>query len=164
MDKKLPEGLKIRNCQPTDHSRITAVMKPWWNGRDLVHMLPKLFLIHFCDTSFIIEKERELVAFLVGFLSQSIKTEGYIHFSGVHPDFQGQNIGTVLYNQFFKICRDNQRNIVRACTSPVNTGSIAYHTKIGFEIEDGDSVINGYPVTLDYNRPDDPKVLFKKVL
>ena len=124
-------------------------------------MLPKLFLIHFCNTSFIIEKEDVLLAFLIGFLSPSRKNEGYIHFAGVHPDFRDRGLGKCLYDYFFGLCKENGRSIINACTSPVNKGSVEFHKKIGFDILAGDAVIDGIPVTLDYNRPDDPKVLFQ---
>ena len=65
---------------------------------------------------------------------------------------------------FFTTAKKNNRNIVRACTSPVNKGSILFHTKIGFEIFPGDTDIDGTQVTLDYNKPEDPKVLFKITL
>jgi predicted GNAT superfamily acetyltransferase len=48
-----------------------AVMPDWWDGRDLRTMLPRLFLVHFNDTSFIPEDDGDLVAFLVGFMSPS---------------------------------------------------------------------------------------------
>ena len=52
--------------------------------------------------------------------------------------------------------------MVRSCTSPVNRDSIAFHQKMGFAIEPGDAEVDGIPVTLDYNRPGDHKVRFKK--
>ena len=70
MVTKLPVGLIVRKTCPEVHQRIITVMKNWWGGRDLTWMLPKLFLVHFCDTSFIIEKDDNLMAFLIGFLSQ----------------------------------------------------------------------------------------------
>lgn len=71
-------------------------MKEWWDGRDLTPMLPRLFLIHFFDTSFIIEnRQNELVAFLIGFLSQSKPDQGYIHFAGIHPDYRRIGIGAL---------------------------------------------------------------------
>lgn len=161
MKARLTDGLSLRQCITSDHQRIICVMKEWWSGRDLTSMLPRLFLVHFCDTSFVVEKNGDLIAFLVGFFSQGRKAEGYIHFSGVHPDFRGRGIGTHIYDRFFQICRENERHTIRACTSPVNKGSILFHTKIGFEIEAGDSIVDGVQVTLDYNRPHDPKVLFK---
>ncbi|BDG48328.1 hypothetical protein PspKH34_28890 [Parageobacillus sp. KH3-4] len=48
---------------------------------------------------------------------------------------------------FFDIVKKNGRNIVRYVTSPVNTVSIAFHTKMGFEIEkNGDKEMNGISV------------------
>lgn len=155
---------KIRNAEPSDHGRIISIMPNWWGGRDLRAMLPKLFLIHFCGTSFIVEKELELIGFLVGFLSQSVNNEAYIHFVGVHPDFRKKGLGEALYERFFELCQQQGRTIVRASTSPVNKGSITFHQRMGFLIEPGDGVIDGIPVTLDYNRPDDHKVLFTKYL
>lgn len=161
MYQELPSDLKIRNSRASDHPVIIGVMKDWWHGRDLTWMMPKLFLIHFNNTSFVIEKENEFIAFLIGFLSPANPKEGYIHFVGVHPDYRGIGIGEHLYNRFFKICRENNRDTVRACTSPVNKGSIEFHKKIGFDISKGDAEIDSTQVTLDYNKPDDPKVLFE---
>ncbi len=156
------EDLEIRKTQPSDHPRIISVMENWWGGRDLTAMLPKLFLIHFADTSIIVEKDGKLIAFLVGFLSQTLKNEGYIHFVGVHPEFRNKGLGTFLYERFFEICRNENREIVRSCTSPLNKGSVEFHKRMGFELDPGDDVIEGIPVTGDYNRPGDHKVLFTK--
>lgn len=161
MNWKLPKDLKIRNCKPADHKKIIAVLTDWWGGRDLTGMLPKLFLIHFNNTSFIVEKQGELIAFLIGFLSPAKPEEGYIHFAGVHPAYRRIGIGEYVYDRFFRICKRNNRHIVRSCTSPVNKGSIEFHKKLGFNISSGNAEIDGIQVTLDYNKPDDPKVLFE---
>lgn len=129
MISELPKGLIVRNSKQEDHQRIIAVLKDWWGGRDLTKMVPKLFLIHFCDTSFIVEKGDALVGFLIGFLSQSKGNEGYIHFVGVHPNYRGLGIGGFLYHRFFGVCKANSRDTIWACTSPVNTGSIEFHKK-----------------------------------
>src|SRR3989339_306196 len=150
MHRELPRGLKIRNSKSSDHQRIISVLKDWWGGRDLTWMLPKLFLVHFSNTSFVIENDKELIAFLIGFLSPSRTNEGYIHFAGVHPDFRGIGIGAYLYERFFRICKENGRNTIKACTSPVNKESIEFHKKIGFNISVGDAEIDGIQVTLDY--------------
>jgi ribosomal protein S18 acetylase RimI-like enzyme len=162
MGRELTNGLNSRNSQPADHPRIIAVLKDWWGGRDLTWMLPKLFLIHFNNTSFVVERNDELIAFLIGFLSPARPKEGYIHFVGVHPDYRGIGIGEFLYHRFFQVCQENGRDTIKACTSPVNKGSIEFHKKLGFEIAKGDAEIDGIQVTLDYNRPNDPKVLFEK--
>ena len=46
-------------------------------------MLPKLFFLHFEGTSFVAEDEDgKLVAFLIGFLSQTDPEEADVHFVG----------------------------------------------------------------------------------
>ena len=161
MITKLPKDLTVRNSKPSDHQRIISVMKDWWGGRDLTWMLPKLFLVHFCNTSFIIEKSEDLMAFLIGFLSQSKVNEGYIHLVGVHPDYRGMGLGGFLYHRFFQICKANNRDTIRSCTSPVNKGSIEFHRKIGFNILKGNADVDGVQVSLDYNHSGDSKVLFE---
>ena len=161
MGEKLPDGLLIRNPRTSDYRKIIKALKYWWDGRDLTRMVPRLFLIHFSNTSFIVEKNNRFIAFLIGFLSPDRPAEGYIHFVGVHPDFRKTGIGKVLYNRFFKMCKENNRDTVRSCTSPVNKGSIEFHKKIGFEISEGNAEIEGIQITLDYNGPNDPKVLFE---
>lgn len=154
------EDCLVRSAAPKDHSRIIAVLPDWWDGRNLTSMVPKVFLLHFHTTSLIAEHKDQLIAFLIGFDSQAYANEAYIHFSGVHPDFRGRGIGRHLYGLFFERCRKESRFSVRACTSPVNLGSIAFHKKIGFALEDGGGRINGIPVFLDYNKPGDHKVRF----
>ncbi|MCA9898749.1 MAG: GNAT family N-acetyltransferase [Anaerolineales bacterium] len=141
MDETLTQkNIRTRLAQPSDYERIISVMPSWWNGRNLTALLPELFLLHFYDTSFIVEQGGELIGFLVGFMSQSRQDEAYIHFIGIHPDFRQQAIGAALYERFFEICRRRGRSIVRAQTSPVNTGSVKFHAKMGFQVEYKDKV------------------------
>lgn len=81
--------------------------------------------------------------FLIGFLSQSNTKEGYIHFAGVHPDYRGIGLGEYLYEQFYKVCKQNKRDTIRSCTSPVNKGSIEFHKRMGFQVERGNPEIDG---------------------
>ncbi|MCD4674838.1 MAG: GNAT family N-acetyltransferase [Desulfobacula sp.] len=156
--------MNIQHPKESDHPRIISVMKGWWKGRDLTHALPRLFLIHFKSTSFIVEHDEKLIGFLIGFFSPDHLDQGYIHFAGVHPDFQGKGLGKKLYFLFFKKCLKENRTLVRSCTSPVNKGSIAFHKRLGFQIIPSDQSIDDVPVSLDYSKPGDTKVLFKKIL
>ena len=160
----IEKDILIRKAEPADHEQIIAALQNWWGGRDLTAMLPKLFLNHFNDTSFVIEKDGQMIGFLIGFISPALKDEAYVHFMGVHPDFRKKGIGTTLYERFFEICQKHGRRIIRACTSPVNRGSVVFHQRIGFRIEPGDDEIDGLPVTSDYNRIGDHKVLFTKFI
>ena len=162
----MAQDIKIRKADPSDHDTIICALQDWWGGRDLTAMLPKLFLNHFNETSFVAENDGRMIGFLIGFLSPSLKLkdEAYVHFMGVHPDFRKKGIGKKLYDRFFEICRAHGRTIVRACTSPVNKSSVKFHERIGFQLEAGDDEIEGLPVTRDYNRPGDHKVRFTKII
>ena len=95
----------------------------WWGGRDMAPMLPKLFFLHFEGTSFVAEDdEGKLVAFLIGFLSQTDPEEAYIHFVGVAPDHRGSGIGRELYERFFAVVAAQGRSRVRCVTSPGERG------------------------------------------
>ncbi|MFE4121298.1 GNAT family N-acetyltransferase [Priestia sp. YIM B13486] len=143
--------MTVRLVKGSDYYVISPLINDWWNGRQMSDLLPKLFFDHFKNTSFIVEEEGEIIGFLIGFLSQSYSNEAYIHFVGIHPEYRGKGIGRQLYNQFFDVIKQSGRNIVRCVTSPVNKASIAYHTKMGFEID-------------QENKDNQDKVLFVKYL
>ncbi|MGG3572594.1 GNAT family N-acetyltransferase [Bacillus gobiensis] len=156
--------MHIRNVQSSDYYIISPLINDWWGGRQMSDMLPKLFFDHFQNTSFIAEKEGEIIGFLIGFLSQSSPADAYIHFVGVHPDYRKQQIGKQLYVEFFREVKENGRSIVRCITSPVNKASIDYHTRMGFIIEKGDKTVDGISVKSNYDGQNHDRVLFLKQL
>lgn len=158
------KDITIRNAKESDHIKIISVIEDWWSGRDLSYMIPKLFLIHFANSSFIAEKDNMMVGFLIGFMSQTDTNQAYIHFAGVDPKFRSQGLGNKLYSVFFDISIKNNRSVVRSCTSPVNKGSIAFHKRLGFSLLESKDMMDNIPVFLDYNMKNDPKVLFTKDL
>ena len=104
-------------------------------------MLPRLFFTHFRDTSFVAEDDGELAGFLCGFLSQTYKDQAYVHFVGVAPEHRRAGLARDLYERFFAAARDAGRTSVHCVTSPVNTGSLAFHARLGFEVE---AEVEGY--------------------
>lgn len=126
-------GLEIRQAEPSDHARVIAVLDNWWGGRHMVDMLPKLFFVHFRETSFVAERDGELAGFLVGFLSQTRPEEAYVHFVGVNPAERGGGLGRELYERLFEVARARGRRRVSCVTSPLNSASVAFHTALGFE-------------------------------
>ncbi len=127
-------------------------------------MLPRLFFVHFRQTSFTIEMEGHIVGFLIGFLSQTFEREAYIHFVGVHPDFRKKGLGRALYKTFFDRVRELGCKEVSCVTAPVNKASIAFHLAQGFSIRQGHGLVSGIPVTEDYDGPGGDRVLFSRVL
>jgi len=129
-----PKGLVVRSPTESDHPRVLNVMPEWRGGRDLTALLPRLYFQHFTDTSFIVEKDGDLVAFLIGFMSQSQPRVAYIHFVGVHPEQRKHGLAKYLYERFFEIARSRGAREVHCVTASVNTGSIAFHRRMGFDV------------------------------
>jgi ribosomal protein S18 acetylase RimI-like enzyme len=139
----LPPGVTVRPAAPSDYDRIAAVVDDWW-GRPILDVLPRLFLDHFHATSLVAEDAHGLAGFLVGLLSPSEPDQAYIHFVGIAPRQRGCGLGRALYGRFFALARQDGRTRVGAVTSPVNSGSIAFHRALGFEVA-GPVVDHGGP-------------------
>lgn len=171
MTSFFPEELSVRHPTAADHPRVLAVMDTWWNdfggaagSQQRAGLVPRLFFQHFTDTSYLVEDHGRLVAFLIGFRSQSHPQTVYIHFVGVDPAARRTGIAAELYQQFFTQARARGANTVRCITSPANTTSIAFHTGLGFTIEPGDTVVDGVPVQCDYDGPGLDRVSFYRSL
>lgn len=156
------QSLTIRNAFPEDHQQIIDVIPEWLGDRTLRASVPKLFLIHFNDTCFVAEKNSQLVGFLIGFLSQTRPNEAYIHFVGVDPNRRMKGTARMLYRDFYNVCRNHSRTIIRSSIAFENKLSIDFHLKMGFEMESGDKVVDGIQVTENYLHKNDQLVLFKK--
>jgi predicted GNAT superfamily acetyltransferase len=143
----------LRPAEPDDYARVIDVIDQWWGGRSMAAMLPKLFFVHFRDTSFVADEDGELAGFLCGFRSQTYDDEAYVHFVGVDPRRRGSGLGRTLYERFFEAVAP--RSVVRAVTSPLNERSVAFHQALGFEVERVDQ---------DYDGRGEPRVLLVKHL
>ncbi|WP_103349197.1 GNAT family N-acetyltransferase [Amycolatopsis sp. CA-128772] len=165
------QAFGVRRPTPGDHLPVLAVLDGWWGGlggeegsRQRALLLPKLMFQHFGDSSLLVTSGDRIVAFLIGFLSPSRPAESYIHFVGVDPAERGRGLGAALYERFFAYSRAHGRSVVRAITSPVNKGSHAFHTRMGFVTEPGPKEFEGVPVQPDYDGPGLDRLSFRKDL
>ena len=150
----MEHDILVRTAAAADYDQIIAVLDDWW-GRPVRQALPRLFLDHFHATSFVAERDGDLAGFLIGFMSPSLPGAAYIHFVGVHPHFRGNGLARVLYQRFFELAAADGRGVVRTVTAPRNTGSIAFHTAMGFTVTE--------PIP-GYDGPSSGKVLFERRL
>ncbi len=149
-------SLEIRHAHPSDYGRVIQHLNAWWSGRDMAPMLPKLFFLHFEGTSFVAEDDQgSLVAFLIGFVSQTDPHEAYVHFVGVAPAQRGSGVGRELYERFFETVRAHGCTTVRCVTSPGNTGSISFHQALGFTVD---------RIVEDYDGPGEDRALLVRQL
>ncbi len=155
---------QIRPLSPADYPRVISVIDQWWGGRPMAGKLPRLFFEHFTDTSFAAGRDGRLAGFLAGFISQSRPGEAYIHFVGVDPAERGGRLGRLLYEAFFRAAEARGCGLVRAVTSPVNRGSVAFHQRMGFQLDPGDAEVDGIPVSSGYDGPGSDRVRFLRIL
>jgi ribosomal protein S18 acetylase RimI-like enzyme len=151
----------IRHLEASDHHPVVEVVDAWWGGRSMKHLLPRLFFVHFQPTSFILEQDGAMRGFLIGFVSDTNPHHSYIHFVGIDPACRGQGFGRILYNHFFEAVKKLGCREVYCITSPVNKGSIGFHTSMGFEILPGDAEVDGVSVTSNYEGQGTARVLFR---
>lgn len=154
----------IRPLAPEDYDHVTAVVDEWWGGRAVRANVPRLFFEHFGTTSFAIGPAGRPEAFLIGFVSQSQPHLAYIHFVGVAPAARAQGLGRRLYERFFERVGSMGCTEVQCITSPVNTGSIAFHRSMGFSLLAGTGTVDGVPVALDHAGKGQHRVRFRKLL
>lgn len=142
--------LTWRRPERADHARIMEVIDDWWGGRSMAAMLPRLFVDHFAGTSYVVDAEDgSLAGFIIAFASPEDATTAYVHFVGVKPALRGSGMGRELYARVSRDAREAGRTRLAAVTSPVNTGSLAFHTAMGFQVG---------AVVPDYDGPGEDRV------
>jgi len=156
--------MNIRQLQEADYETIIEAIDDWFDGRQMSHLLPRIFFIHFRPTSFVIEEDGRVMGFLAGFVSQTYPDQAYIHFVGNEANYRGRGLGRQIYSTFFETVRRLGCTTVRCISSPVNSGSIAFHTRMGFRIERSNGERHGAPCTLNYELQGADRVLFVRSL
>ena len=139
-----------------DHARIVAVVDDWWGGRAMAAMIPRLFIDHFAETSYVVEDAQGgLVAFVIAFVSPADPTTTYVHFVGVSPTARGCGLGREVYEKVSRDARAAGCLHLKAVTSTVNLESQAFHRALGFSISGA---------MADYDGPGEDRVILTKVL
>jgi len=155
-------GPVVRQARADDWERVVAVMPAWWGGRDLTHLLPRIFFEHFRATSWVAdEPDGALAGFLVGFLCPDHADEAYCHFVGVAPAWRRNGLARLLYARLIDATRADGRSAVRAVTAVVNRDSIAFHRRLGFTLLPSEIEVDGLPAFGDPNVPEGAVVKFE---
>ena len=158
-----PLQLRLRRPVEADHPRLVDVVDDWWGGRRLHELLPRLWLQHFTGTSWIAETGGdELAGFLIGFVSPDRPAEAYIHMIATSPQLRKGGVARRLYEAFFADVAGRGVRTVKAITWAGNRVSIAYHTALGFRMDDGpgSTIILGVTAFPNYDYPGEDRVVF----
>jgi ribosomal protein S18 acetylase RimI-like enzyme len=145
---EFPERCSFRHPDAQDHPRVVAVLEAWWNASPaegappgIAGLAHRLFFEHFSDTSYLAEgPDGRLMAFLIGFLSQSQPGIAYIHLAGVDPALRRAGLGAAMYRRFFDEAIRRGAHTVRCVTGPRNRASLAFHRAMGFAVDPSESM------------------------
>ena len=157
-------GVKVRNARDQDFMKCVETIKLAWPGFAERESVYHVFCKHFSTTSFVAESDQKIVAFLLGFLSQTDGRTAYVHLVATHPKYQRRGIARVLYEKFFETAKKSGRNRVSLNVSPDNVASLEFHRGLGFHpVLTGETVIvGGVKAAKDYNGPNNHIVPFEK--
>jgi len=159
--------IRLRRPVEADHRFLVNSVDDWWGGRKMHMLLPRLWFQHFTGTSWIAEDDQgRLAGFVVAFISQDDPSTGYIHMVAADPNRRRGGVGRALYQHVFDDLGARGVARVKAVTWPGNRQSVAFHTSIGFRVDDGPGTQNlyGTPAYADYDGDGDDRVVFTRDL
>jgi GNAT superfamily N-acetyltransferase len=142
----------LRPMTVVDLRQILDDLPRYWGERDMRwgHMFP---LVHeFARTCLVADSPDGIRGYLMGWVNPD--RVGYIHFIATRDDTRGTGLGRRLHARFAELAAEQGATGLKAITSVQNTGSLAFHTTLGFSAE----------VVEDYVGPGEPRVVFTRAL
>jgi ribosomal protein S18 acetylase RimI-like enzyme len=131
----------------------------FWGDRDLrdLHQLP---LVHEFGETCLVARAADggssdddlVLGYILGMVTPS--AVGYIHLVATRDDVRGLGVGRRLHAAFAEAAKRHGALRLKAITNPLNAGSIAFHTAIGFEAS----------TVEDYYGSGSPMVVFRREL
>ncbi len=126
--------------EPMTLSDLAAVLTEhdrFWGERDLRFLHQRVFVQEFGDTCLVARGPGGRIdGYLIGFTTPG--RTGYIHGVAVRDVARGAGCGTALYRAFAATAAGQGADRLKAITSVSNTGSVAYHGRLGFRLEQVD--------------------------
>ena len=142
-----------RRMTKADFDQIVEVIDRWWGGPISTFAHP-IFFYELGEKALVVEEERRLIGFMLGFITNEPVRTGYVHLVGIHPDFRRRGVGRLLYETFTDTCRAAECLRMKAITTLGNDGSKAFHLALGWDAREVD----------DYAGPGRNRVVFTKDL
>lgn len=156
----------IRNAQEKDFMSCVLIARRAWPQFKERESIYHLFCKFFSNTCFVCERDGKIQAFLLGFVSQVDTSQAYIHLVAVDPSAQRQGLANQLYQKFFEAVGALGVRQVRLIVNPDNAVSLAFHKKLGFQVDlRGETIeVEGVLAVKDYNGRDIHMVPFSRTL
>lgn len=152
----------ILNCDYPDFLQILEEIEDFWGSNRTLSYHHPMFVNEFRNTSFVIKNDKNVIAYLFGFISQTEQT-GYVHLVGVRQNHQNKGLGKLLYGHFMQYLKNIGIQNLKAITAPANEKSINFHLRIGMQMT-GVETENGIKVIKDYSGLGQDRVVFRMKL
>ena len=117
----------------SDLAAVLAELDRFWGGRDMRFLHQKVFVQEFGDTCLTAHgADGQVAGYLIGFPAP--RGLGYIHAVAVRDSARGTGCGQALYRAFATAVAAHGADRLKAITSVTNTGSVAFHQRLGFDV------------------------------
>jgi ribosomal protein S18 acetylase RimI-like enzyme len=145
-------GIDITSAEVADFHQVLTDHSRYWGGRDLRSLHILALVQEFGSTCLVARSGDGIRGYVFGFVTPD--ATGYVHLIATRDDTRGSGLGRRLYGVFAEAAERQGARRLKAITSVGNTGSIAFHRRVGFDV----SVID------DYNGPGRPMAVFRRDL
>ena len=123
----------IKPMTLSDLAAVLAELDRFWGGRDMRFLHQKALVQEFGDTCLTARgRDGRIAGYLIGFPAP--RRLGYIHAVAVRDDARGTGCGQSLYRAFADAVAAHGADRLKAITSVANTGSAAFHRRLGFDV------------------------------
>ncbi|MEV5986516.1 GNAT family N-acetyltransferase [Streptomyces sp. NPDC052051] len=142
----------IATAGTADLHQVLADHHRYWGERDLRSLHLTALVQEFGETCLVARAEDGIHGYLIGFVTPT--GTGYVHLIATRDDARGTGLGRRLYSAFADAAQRRGALRLKAITSLGNTGSIAFHRRLGFDAKTVD----------DYDGPGRSMVVFQRTL
>ncbi|MBN2240438.1 MAG: GNAT family N-acetyltransferase [Dehalococcoidales bacterium] len=155
--------MNITLCTKADYDEILTDLDDFWNSSNIESLRRQhnpVFLYEFGNTAFVVKEGDTVTGYLFGLYSQT-EPVAYVKFVGVRASYRKRGVGRALYDFFTETAVKQGCRQLKAITTAKNSGSIAFHRKMGMTLL-GEPDENGVTVVKDYAGPGQDRVVFVK--
>jgi GNAT superfamily N-acetyltransferase len=143
---------EIAAATVADFHEVLAAHHRYWGERDLRSLHLLALVQEFEGTCLAARAADGVHGYLFGFVTPT--RTGYVHLVAVRDDARGTGLGRRLYAAFAGAAGERGARRLKAITSPANSGSIAFHRRLGFAAT----------TVEDHGGPGRPMVVFRRPL
>lgn len=144
--------MQVERATLDDLNAVVDEQPAFWGERDLRHLHHPLLIHEFGETALVIRSEDgEVLAYLFALLTP--RQIGYAHLVAVRDGRRRRGLGALLYEELAQVAGRLGATTLKSFTRPENTGSIAFHTALGFSAQE----VPGYAWG-------EPRVVFHRTL